>query len=119
MSFAAGARRDENASSSKMLPKVRRAPLGLFPKHPRTVVGGRLIIVKVAPNEAGIRRYGVVVSRAVARCAVERNRLKRATYRILSAVSEKRAEDVMVILKPPAAAASEAALRDELLRFAG
>ena len=74
-----------------------------------------MLTVKVAPNAEGFRRFGVIVPKAVAKSAVRRNRLKRLAYGVFGGVSGKAAEDVIVILKPPAASASAAELEEKLL----
>src|SRR3989344_6599190 len=94
-----------------MLSKVRRVPVGLFPSHPSKILRGRFLTVKVAQNAKGFRRFGVIVSKTVAKSAVRRNRLKRLAYRGLGRISEKAAEDVIVILKPPAASAASGELK--------
>ncbi|MDP3947407.1 MAG: ribonuclease P protein component [bacterium] len=102
-----------------MLPKVRRVPVGLFPKNPSHIRKGRLLTVKTAPNRAGLRRYGVIVPKAAVNRATERNRLKRFAYRILSRSSVKGVEDVIVILKSSARTAKPEELEKELVNLAG
>lgn len=75
-----------------------------------------MFTIKIAPNAKGFRRFGVIVPKAVAKSAVRRNSLKRLAYRVLGGISGKAAEDVIVILKPPAASAFAAELEEELLR---
>ncbi len=98
-----------------MLPKVRRVPVGLFPSRPSKTLRSRLFTVKIAPNAGGFLRFGVIVPKAAAKSAVRRNRLKRLAYGVLGGISGKAAEDVIVILKPSAASASAAELKEELL----
>lgn len=98
-----------------MLKKVHRVPVGLFPRQPSHTRKGRFLTVKIAPNGVGFRRYGVVVPKAAAGRAVERNRLKRFIYRSLVPVARESAEDVIVIVKQvPASglAALEAEIRE-------
>lgn len=116
--FSAGVERAGSASRfepSRMLSKVRRVPVGLFPSHPAKTLRSRLFTAKTAPNNKGFLRFGVIVPKAVAKSAAQRNHLKRVAYRVLGEISGMRAEDVIVILKPPALVASSAELKEELL----
>ncbi len=79
-----------------------------------------LLVVKALPNGLALSRYGFSISRRVGK-AVTRNRVKRLLREILRAAPIKMGWDVVIIVRPAAAAAAgydslSKAVRDLLLR---
>lgn len=77
--------------------------------------GGPRLTAQFKPNDLGIARLGLAVSRRVSKLAVERNRIKRVARdsfrRHRTALG---GFDVLLIANPPASAADNAQLRADL-----
>ena len=108
-------KRDQRLRKAAEFQRVReRAPRG-WP-HP-------LLVVYVAPNELDHTRVGISVSRRVGN-AVVRNRVRRRIREVLRARLERLPSglDMVVIARPPSAAATWAELNqaiDSVLQRAG
>ena len=77
--------------------------------------GGSRLTAQIKPNERGLARLGLAVSRRVSKLAVERNRIKRVardSFRRHRAALG--AFDILIIANPPAATADNAQLRADL-----
>jgi ribonuclease P protein component len=91
----------------------------------RKRVGGQYFTIHKLPNDAGIHRLGLAVSRKVSKRAVERNRIKRQvreSFRTLHGLREDagnpiRGIDMVVVAKPAAAHAGNTELRRDLDRL--
>jgi len=72
-----------------------------------------LLVMKALPNGLTSTRYGISVSKRVG-SAVIRNRMKRLLREILRAIPSIPAWDIVFIVRPAAAAADYASLREEV-----
>lgn len=80
--------------------------------------GGRLMSVRCVPNQAGVSRYGFVISRRVGK-AVVRNRVKRRLREALRLLPVREGYDVVISARPEAATQSFHTLRKELVLLLG
>lgn len=71
----------------------------------------RLLVLRAAPNDLGISRYGFSISKRVGG-AVTRNRIRRRLREILRQVPVKPGWDIVFIVRPGAAAAHFDELRE-------
>ena len=91
----------------------------------RKRVGGRFFTIHQLPNDAGMHRLGLAVSRKVSKRAVERNRIKRQireSFREYRNVDkpvgrQSRCKDMVVVARSSARGAENAELRRELDRL--
>jgi len=60
-----------------VLSKQHRLPVGKLSSRARTLLKGRVVLVKTTPNTLGALRVGVLVSRKKIKSAVVRNAFKR------------------------------------------
>jgi ribonuclease P protein component len=86
----------------------------------RRVVRGRFLSVHYRPNGLATARMGVVVAKKLARRAVLRNLVKRICREVFRVHrSELPRLDLVIRLSAPPAAASRAALREDVLALLG
>lgn len=93
--------------------------------HNRNIRGGRYFTIYQLPNEVGVHRLGLAVSRKVSKSAVRRNRIKRQVRESFRLFRETLAAgpegvggmDVVVVARPRAAGAENVELRRDLDRL--
>ena len=73
----------------------------------------KLVVMKALPNGLTLSRYGFSVSRRVGK-AVTRNRVKRLLREILRVMPLKSAWDIIFIVRPSAATADYATLKNSV-----
>lgn len=96
-----------------MLPKKYRLPIQLFPRAQVSSVRNTYFVVKTSNNTLSHPRFGVLVSKGVAKEATRRNALRRDIFRFLQETklfSSKVSRDVLFIPSPSALSLS----REEL-----
>lgn len=89
-----------------MIAKKNKLPIDEFPKDAKTVYRGNFFTIKAVHNNLPIYRIGVLCRSAIFKSAVLRNRLRRAVFRGLQPITNKKINDgqgldLLIILNPP------------------
>ena len=84
--------------------RLRRSADFAALKSSRGRLGVRCFQLRYAPNDSGVARLGLAISKQVSRCAVERNRLKRLVRESFRRVRHRLpAVDLVVMARAQAA----------------
>ena len=102
-----------------MLAKKFRLPIWQWmrDKNKRTITRkGNFFIVKTAPNNLKLNRFGTIISSRALKKATQRNRLKRMIFEFirLNKLSRLSDKDVLIIVQPSASQAKELEMKKEL-----
>lgn len=105
-------------SPYSMLAKKYRLPIQLFPHTRLRTLRNQYFIAKVTPNSLAYSRFGVLVSKKVAKNATERNKLRRQVFRFVRAnafgAQKTPFRDILIILSPASAALPLGSFKDSL-----
>lgn len=90
-----------------MLAKKYRLPIQLFPHTRLHTLRNQYFTVKVTANSLAYSRFGVLVSKKVAKNATERNKFRRRVFQFVrtNAFGAQKTpfRDILIILSPAAA----------------
>jgi len=101
-----------------MLAKKNKLPIQNFVGKRGRLVKSGLFLVKIFPSSTAQSRFGVTISAKVAPKATDRNRLRRLIYGAIQEYYNRiPSADYWITLLAPAAKATKATLKSELLKL--
>ncbi|OGY64091.1 MAG: ribonuclease P protein component [Candidatus Harrisonbacteria bacterium RIFCSPLOWO2_02_FULL_41_11] len=84
-----------------MLSKKYRLPIQKMLKEKSTAVKTPYFLIKIFRNSLPYSRFGVIVSKKIARLAVRRNKLRRLVFSLVRPYSKKiGGKDYLIIISP-------------------
>lgn len=86
-----------------MLAKKYRLPIQSISKKSGRSFRGHYFLFKIFPNNLSFNRFGIIISKKVAKKSTERNKLKRLFFNVLKEYifsAQKSANDYLIIVSP-------------------
>ena len=103
-----------------MLSKQYRLPIQSIPKKDGRTIKGRYFLFKVFPNDLSFNRFGIIISKKVAKKSTERNRLKRLMFNALKddlLPRQGAGNDFLIIVSPNILKLSPEEIKKELKQY--